>query len=104
MAELASFGVDREMLEARQLRPEIINALKFQIARVRQLQSEADAGIELLSPDARACIRAASELYCGIVDEVEKIDYQIFTKRAKTSNFRRVRTALPAYFSALASR
>ena len=39
MAELASFGVDREMLEARQVRPEIIQALKFQIARVRQLQS-----------------------------------------------------------------
>ena len=104
MSELASFGVDRAMLEKKQISPEIINALKFQIARVRQLQSEADAGIELLSPDARACIRAASELYCGIVDEVEKIDYQIFTKRAKTSNFRRVRTALPAYFSALASR
>ena len=60
---------------------------------MRQLQSEADAGIELLSADARACIRAASELYCGIVDEVEKIDYQIFNKRAKTSNWRRVRIA-----------
>lgn len=104
MAELASFGVDRAMLEERQVSPEIIQALKFQIARVRQIQSEADAGIELLSADARACIRAASELYCGIVDEVEKIDYQIFNKRAKTSNWRRVRTALPAYLSALASR
>ena len=104
MAELASFGVDRAMLEKRQVSPEIIQALKFQIERVRQLQSEADAGIELLSADARACIRAASELYCGIVDEVEKIDYRIFTKRAKTSNLRRARTALPAYFSALASR
>jgi len=104
MAELASFGVERQMLERRVVSPEIIQALKFQIARVRQLQKEADKGIELLSPDARACIRAASELYCGIVDEVEKIDYQIFTKRAKTSNWRRARTALPAYFSALASR
>jgi phytoene synthase len=104
MSELASFGVDRAMLERRQLCPEIIEALKFQIARVRQLQSEADAGIELLSVDARACIRAASKLYCGIVDEVEKINYQIFTKRAKTSNWRRARTALPAYLSALASR
>jgi len=40
----------------------------------------------MLSVQSRACIQAASELYCGIVDEVEKIDYQIFSKRAKTSN------------------
>lgn len=100
MAELRSFGVTREMLERRVLTPQIIEALKYQIARVRQLQSEADAGIDLLSPDARPCIRAASELYCGIVDEVEKIDYQVFTKRAKTSKIRRMKTALPAWLQA----
>lgn len=36
--ELALFGVDRELLERRVLTPEIVQALKFQIARVRQLQ------------------------------------------------------------------
>jgi phytoene synthase len=40
---------------------------------------------------------AASELYCGIVDEVEKIDYEVFTKRAKTSSWRRFKVAGPAY-------
>lgn len=104
ISELARFGVDRQMLERQEVTPEIIEALKFQIGRVRQLQSEAEAGIEFLSPDARACIRAASQLYCGIVDEVEKINYQIFTKRAKTSNWRRAKTAIPAYISAVAAR
>ena len=104
MAELRSSGVTREMLEKRVLTPHIIEALKFQIDRVRQLQDEADKGIELFSPDSRPCIRAASELYCGIVDEVEKIDYQVFTKRAKTSTTRRLRTALPAWIEARAAR
>jgi len=85
MSELRAHGVTRAMLENRTLTPQIIEALKFQIARVRALQTEANAGINLLSPDARPCIRAASELYCGIVDEVEKIDYNIFDQRAKTS-------------------
>jgi phytoene synthase len=102
--ELARFGVDRAMLERRILTPQIIEALKFQIARVRSLQREADVGIGYLDKESRPCIRAASELYCGIVDEVEAIGYDIFNKRAKTSTARRARVAGAAYIQALAAR
>ena len=95
--ELAQFGVTREMLEERVLTPEIIEALKFQIARVRQLQAEAAPGIAMLEASSRPCIQAASTLYCGIVDEVEKIGYDIFNQRAKTSTARRVRVAGAAF-------
>ena len=95
--ELAQFGVTREMLEERVLTPEIVEALKFQIARVRQLQAEAAPGIELLEATSRPCIQAASTLYCGIVDEVEKIGYDIFNQRAKTSTARRMRVAGAAF-------
>ena len=95
--ELAHFGVTREMLEERVLTPEIIEALKFQIARVRQLQAEAAPGIAMLEPTSRPCIEAASTLYCGIVDEVEKIGYDIFNQRAKTSKARRIRVAGGAF-------
>jgi phytoene synthase len=104
IAELAAFGVKREDLYARQLTPNIIAAIKFQIARVRQLQREAEAGIALLDPSSRPCIEAASELYCGIVDEVESIGYDIFNFRAKTSTWRRIKVALPAYIRALKAR
>jgi len=97
LKELGQFGVTREMLEERVLTPEIIEALKFQIARVRQLQAEAAAGIQMLEPSSRPCIDAASTLYCGIVDEVEKIDYDIFNHRAKTSTARRIRVAGAAF-------
>ncbi len=102
--ELAAEGVDQEMLSARRLTPEIVRALKFQIARVRELQKEADPGIELLHPTSQPCIRAASELYCGIVDEVEAIGYDIFNKRAQTSMARRIRVAGKAYVHALSAR
>jgi phytoene synthase len=95
--ELAQFGVTREMLEERILTPEIIEALKFQIARVRQLQAESAAGIAMLEASSRPCIEAASTLYCGIVDEVEKIGYDIFNHRAKTSTARRFRVAGAAF-------
>jgi len=102
--ELEKFGVDRAMLERRVLTPEIVEALKFQIARVRTLQSEAAVGIGYLDKESRPCIRAASELYCGIVDEVEAIGYDIFNKRAKTSTSRRARVAGLAYIQTLAAR
>jgi phytoene synthase len=102
--ELAEHGVTPEMLYARKLTPEIISALKFQISRVRQLQKAAEPGIALLDKTSRPCIRAASELYCGIVDEVEKIGYDIFNKRAKTSSSRRARVAARAYIDAVIAR
>lgn len=102
--ELASFGVSRSDLEKRILTPALINALKFNIERVRTLQREATPGIAMLEKSSRACIEAASELYCGIVDEVEAIDYQIFTKRAKTSTWRRIKVALPAWLRAVRAR
>jgi len=95
--ELAQFGVTREMLEERALTPEIIDALKYQIARVRQLQAEAAPGIAMLEATSRPCIEAASTLYCGIVDEVERIGYDIFNQRAKTSTARRIRVAGAAF-------
>ncbi len=99
--ELARFGVSEEMLLRRELTPEIIEAIKFQIARVRDLQATADAGIHYLDPISRPCIRAASELYCGIVDEIEANGYDIFNKRATTSSWRRLRVAGLAFIQTL---
>ena len=99
--ELARFGVSEKMLFRRELTPEIIEAIKFQIARVRELQATANAGIQYLDPISRPCIRAASELYCGIVDEIEANGYDIFNKRATTSSWRRLRVAGLAFIQTL---
>lgn len=99
--ELARFGVSEEMLLRRELTAEIIEAIKFQIARVRDLQATANAGIQYLDPISRPCIRAASELYCGIVDEIEANGYDVFNKRATTSSWRRLRVAGLAFIQTL---
>ena len=104
LEDLARFGVSEEMLLQRRLTPEIVEAIKYQIARVRDLQAIAEAGIHYLDPISRPCIRAASELYCGIVDEIEANGYDIFTTRATTSQFRRLRVAGIAFLQTLAAR
>ncbi len=98
--ELAQFGVTRADLEARIATPQIKAALKFQIARVRQLEESSRAGIAMLGKSAQPCIETARILYCGIVDAVEEIDYEVFSKRATVSLTRRLRVAVPAYLQA----
>jgi phytoene synthase len=100
LKELAQFGVSRADLEARIATPEIKSALKFQIARVRQLEESSRAGIAMLGAPAQPCIETARILYCGIVNAVEDIDYEVFDKRAAVSMWRRLKVALPAYLQA----
>ena len=100
LQELAQFGVSRADLEARIATPEIKAALKFQIERVRQLEQSSRTGIAMLGAQSQPCIETARILYCGIVDAVEQIDYEVFSKRATVSMSRRLKVAVPAYYRA----
>ena len=100
LQELAKFGVTRADLEKRIATPAIKEAIKFQIARVRQLEQLSRAGIAMLGEKSQPCIETARVLYCGIVDAVIDIDYEVFDKRASVSLMRRLRVAIPAYLKA----
>ncbi|MFM9133864.1 MAG: phytoene/squalene synthase family protein [bacterium] len=102
--ELARHGVDRETLERRIVTPEVRAALAEQVARVRMLEERSRPGIALLSPDAQPCIDAARVLYCGIVDEVERNDYEVFQRRARVPLRRRLAVAGPAWVRARLAR
>jgi len=104
LAELAEHGVTPEDVRARRVDDKWREALADQIGRVRMLQARANPGIGMLSPSSQPCIAAASELYCGIVDEVEANDYDVFTRRASVPIRRRLAVAGPAYAKAVAAR
>jgi phytoene synthase len=104
LADLAQFGLSRSDLEQRVVTEPVRELLAFEIERVRRLEQASRPGIALLSPDSQPCIDAARVLYCGIVDAVEKIDYQVFSERATVSVPRRAQVALPAWFRAVRAR
>jgi phytoene synthase len=104
MEELAKFGVDRAYLQKRVADKNVKDALKFQIQRVKQLEEKSRSGIEFLHPSSRPCIEAARILYCGIVDAVEAIDYEVFKKRAKVSTSQRLKVAIPAWYQGVKAR
>jgi phytoene synthase len=94
--ELEGFGVTRGDLEARVMTPSIRAALVEQVDRVRALEESARPGVDMLHPSSRDCIEAARVLYCGIVDEVERNDYDVFASRATVPLPRRLAVAVPA--------
>ncbi len=95
--ELERFGVTRADLERRELTENIKAALRHQIDRVRRLDEQSRAGIEMLHPSSRDCINAARILYCGIANKVEEIDFEVFKKRARVSLHTRFWVAFPAW-------
>ena len=104
MDELRAHGVTREVLEQRIATPAVKAALREQVARVRRLEESSRSGIAMLHPSVQPCIDAARVLYCGIVDEVERIDYEVFDHRATVPMRRRLAVALPAWRRAVRAR
>ncbi|WP_020657743.1 phytoene/squalene synthase family protein [Amycolatopsis benzoatilytica] len=107
-AELAAFGVDRERLvEARRRDrpdPRVRAALAVAVSRTRAVYRRADAGIPLLRPESRHCVRTAITLYEGILDEIVAMDYDVLNRRAVVGKARRAAVALPGLIAVLARR
>ena len=70
--------------------------IAFEVARARALYREAAAGIPLLHPTSRDCVRTAMRLYAGILDQVERADYDVLSRRVTVPIRTRVRVAVPA--------
>ncbi|MFJ4657835.1 phytoene/squalene synthase family protein [Nocardia sp. NPDC088792] len=95
--ELAAFGVNDELLthcrESGRTDQRVRRALAHLIAVNRGVYRLATPGIDLLTPRVRPAIQTAATLYSGILDEIERTDYAVFTRRAVVPQHRRLRVA-----------
>ncbi|MGF1535020.1 MAG: 15-cis-phytoene synthase CrtB [Elainellaceae cyanobacterium] len=66
--------------------------MRFQIQRARKFYAEAESGIRRLSSDARWPVWTALMLYRQILDEIERNQYDVFTKRAYVPGVRKLLT------------
>jgi phytoene synthase len=104
MADLAHFQVDRAGLARRVVDGPVRRLLAYEIARTRELYRSAEPGIRLLHPTSRDCIGTALRLYRGILDQIERADYQVLDRRVTVSRARRLAIAAPALVRAHATR
>jgi phytoene synthase len=91
--DLTKFGVTRADLAEAAARktatPQIRRLIEYEVTRARTHYAAATAGIDLLHPASRACIRAAYLLYQAILDEVAAAGYDVFARRVVVPRRRR---------------
>jgi phytoene synthase len=97
LADLERFGVTPDDLEAaasnRRATAPVKELIAFEVQRARMHYAAAAAGIPLLERSSQACIRAAYCVYGAILTEIERQDYDVFTRRAVVPKRKRLLTA-----------
>ena len=89
--ELADFGLNENDLAAGLITEHWRSFMRFQLERNRRLYAESLPGISLLHREGRFAIAAAAQLYCGILDAIERADYDVFTQRAYVGKWSKLR-------------
>jgi phytoene synthase len=88
--ELARFGlVIGDILSLRKT-ANLIQFLKFQVARARKYYEDAMNGLAMLHKEVRIVIAMALTLYREILSVIEENEYEVFGKRAYVNTFRKV--------------
>ncbi|HET6845374.1 MAG TPA: phytoene/squalene synthase family protein, partial [Anaerolineales bacterium] len=99
--ELREFGVSERDLASGRVTPSWRSFMRFQIDRARRLYREAAPGIHMLNADGRLAIAAAADLYAGILREIERNDYDVFSHRASVTTFRKVVRVVPLFIRSM---
>ena len=83
--ELVFYGIQESDIAAGRVTDRWRQFMKFQIERTRQLYKESWEGVKMLEREGQLAIGAASTFYCGILEDIEKHDYNVFNRRASLS-------------------
>ena len=83
--ELAFHGIREQDIAEGRVTDNWRQFMKFQIERTRHLYKDSWEGVKLLEREGQLAIGAASVFYQGILDDIEKHDYDVFTRRASLS-------------------
>ncbi|WP_437194347.1 phytoene/squalene synthase family protein [Planctomicrobium sp. SH527] len=97
--ELSRFGYSSEELKAGVRNAAFHDLMKFQVERA---WSYYDAAIPLrhrLSPEGRKIYRGLFELYSSLLEQIERADYDVFSRRIRLSFWKKARIAARCLFS-----
>ena len=89
--ELAAFGLSRADLEVRRMTPELRRFMQWQVQRARAHFEQGSRVVPLFPNDgSRLTVRLLAQTYAGILDAIERLDWDIFRARAYVSTPRKL--------------
>jgi len=85
-ADIEKFNYSEEELLKGKINNEWKALMNFQLTRAREWFQKSEDGIKWLSSDARWPVWTSLRLYRGILDSIERLDYDVFNNRAFVKN------------------
>jgi len=85
-ADIKKFNYSEEKLLKGEINNQWKELMKFQLTRARDWFQKSEDGIKWLSSDARWPVWTSLRLYRGILDSIERLDYDVFNNRAFVKN------------------
>jgi phytoene synthase len=92
--DLRKFSVKESQILAGEMNENFVEMMNFQIERARKYYTKAEQGIPFLEKDTRFTVLLAARLYSKILNQIEKQNYNVFSKRAHI-NFRQKVFSIP---------
>jgi phytoene synthase len=89
LRDLAEFGVTVDDLAGPGASRALRELVAYEADRARDHYRRALEGVDLLAPSSRPCIRAAYDLYSGILDEIAAAGHDVLAGRARVPRRRR---------------
>jgi len=84
--DIEKFNYSEEELLKGKINKEWKALMDFQLSRAREWFQKSEDGIKWLSSDARWPVWTSLRLYRGILDSIERLDYDVFNNRAFVKN------------------
>lgn len=94
--ELAKFGLTPDDLEREVYDERFIGFMKWQIERNREIYREALPGIPMLAWRGRLAVRISYVLYKAILNEIERVNYDVYKGRVRTTFLQKVWLSMKA--------
>jgi len=85
-ADIEKFNYSEEELLKGKIIKQWKALMNFQLTRAREWFQKSEDGIKWLSSDARWPVWTSLRLYRGILDSIERLDYDVFNNRAFVKN------------------
>ncbi len=85
-ADIEKFNYSEEELLNGKINNQWKALMNFQLTRAREWFQKSEDGIKWLSSDARWPVWTSLRLYRGILDSIERLDYDVFNNRAFVKN------------------
>ncbi|MCX5701434.1 MAG: phytoene/squalene synthase family protein [Candidatus Omnitrophica bacterium] len=97
--ELKMYGISEDNISNEKIDENFRSFLKFKIDQARQYYIRSEAGIKIISDvRSRLVILVMKELYSGILNSIEKNNYDVFSRRAHLNNVQKTIDVLKIIF------